>query len=83
MNSWGIGQEALRAQYLAVSDTVKGDDAIAMAKRAAREEGLFVGISAGCNIAKAIEIAAAHPGSKVVAIIPDGGDKYVSMGIYE
>ena len=64
-------------------DTVKGDDAIAMAKRAAREEGLFVGISAGCNIAKAVEIAAAHPGSKVVAIIPDGGDKYVSMGIYE
>ena len=64
-------------------DTVRGDDAIAMAKRAAREEGLFVGISAGCNIAKAIEIAAAHPGSKVVAIIPDGGDKYVSMGIYE
>ncbi|MBO5518833.1 MAG: cysteine synthase A [Candidatus Methanomethylophilus sp.] len=64
-------------------DTVKGDDAIAMAKRAARQEGLFVGISAGCNIAKAIEIAAAHPGSKVVAIIPDGGDKYVSMGIYE
>ena len=64
-------------------DTVKGDDAIAMANRAAREEGLFIGISAGCNIAKAIEIAAAHPGSKVVAIIPDGGDKYVSMGIYE
>ena len=64
-------------------DTVKGDDAIAMAKRAAREEGLFIGISAGGNIAKAIEIAAAHPGSKVVAIIPDGGDKYVSMGIYE
>ncbi len=64
-------------------DTVRGDDAIAMAKRAAREEGLFVGISAGCNIAKAVEIAAAHPGSKVVAIIPDGGDKYVSMGIYE
>ena len=64
-------------------DTVKGDDAIAMAKRAAREEGLFVGISAGCNIAKAVEIAAAHPGSRVVAIIPDGGDKYVSMGIYE
>ena len=64
-------------------DTVKGDDAIAMAKRAAREEGLFIGISAGCNIAKAVEIAAAHPGSKVVAIIPDGGDKYVSMGIYE
>ena len=64
-------------------DSVRGDDAIAMAKRAAREEGLFVGISAGCNIAKAVEIAAAHPGSKVVAIIPDGGDKYVSMGIYE
>lgn len=64
-------------------ETVRTDDAVAMTRRAAREEGLFVGISAGANIAKAIEIAKAHPGSKVVAIVPDGGDKYVSTGIYD
>ena len=63
--------------------TVKGDDAIAMAKTVTREEGIFIGISAGANIFKAIEIARKNPGSKVVAVIPDGGDKYVSMGIYD
>ena len=63
-------------------ETVKGDDAIAMARRMSREEGIFAGISAGANVCKAIEIAAANPGSKVVAVVPDGGDKYVSMGIY-
>ena len=64
-------------------ETVKSDDAVAMTKRLAREEGLFVGISAGANVVKAVELAEKHPGSKIVAIVPDGGGKYVSMGIYE
>ena len=64
-------------------ETVKSADAVAMAKTVAREEGIFIGISAGANIVKAIELAKANPGSKVVAIVPDGGDKYVSMGIYD
>lgn len=62
---------------------VKGDDAIAMTRRLAREEGIFAGISAGANVWEAVELAEAHPGRKVVAILPDGGDKYVSMGIYD
>lgn len=64
-------------------ETVKGDDAVATARRLAREEGIFCGISAGANVFKAIEIAQRHPSSKVVAILPDGGDKYVSTGIYD
>lgn len=64
-------------------ETVKSADAMAMAKTVAQEEGIFIGISAGANIVKAIEIAKANPGSKVVAIVPDGGDKYVSMGIFD
>jgi len=63
--------------------TVKGQDAIDTARALARQEGIFAGISSGANVFKAIEIAKAHPGSKVVAILPDGGDKYVSTGIYE
>ncbi len=63
--------------------TVKGQDAIDTARALARQEGIFAGISSGANVFKAVEIAKAHPGSKVVAILPDGGDKYVSTGIYE
>ena len=51
--------------------------------RLRREEGLFVGISAGANVVKAVELAEEHPGAKIVAIVPDSGGKYVSMGIYE
>ena len=64
-------------------ETVKSDDAVAMTRRLAREEGLFVGISAGANVVKAVELAKEHPGAKIVAIVPDSGGKYVSMGIYD
>ena len=63
--------------------TVKGDDAIATTRRLAREEGIFTGISAGAAVWEALQLASQHPGKKIVAILPDGGDKYVSMGIYD
>ncbi len=62
---------------------VKGQDALDMARRLAHEEGLFLGISSAANVVAAIDYAKSHPGSKVVAISPDGGDKYVSSGIYD
>lgn len=63
--------------------TVKGQDAIDTAKRLAKEEGIFAGISSGANVFMAIEVAKENPGKKIVAILPDGGDKYVSMGIFD
>ena len=63
--------------------SVPSQAALDMAKTIARTEGLFLGISASANVIAAIDYAKAHPGSKVVAIAPDGGDKYVSMGIYD
>jgi len=63
--------------------TVEGDEAVAMVKTLSQKEGIFVGISSGADVVAAIRYAEAHPGSKVVAIAPDGGDKYVSMGIYD
>ena len=62
---------------------VPSQAALDAAKNIARTEGLFLGISASANVLAAIDYAKAHPGSKVVAIAPDGGDKYVSMGIYD
>lgn len=72
----------LDKESITAIETVKTDDAVATAREVARKEGLFIGISAGGNIFKAIEIAKKNPGKKVVTVIPDGGDKYVSMGIY-
>lgn len=62
---------------------VKGDDAINTTVRLAREEGIFAGISSGAAVFAALEMAKKEPGKKIVAILPDGGDKYMSTGIFD
>jgi len=49
----------------------------------AREEGLFCGVSSGGAVAGALRVARSHPGSVVVAIICDRGDRYLSTGIFD
>jgi len=48
----------------------------------AQREGIFCGVSSGGSVAGAIRLAAAQPGSVVVAIICDRGDRYLSTGVY-
>jgi cysteine synthase B len=62
--------------------TVGTDAAIAMAKRLAREEGIFSGPSGGGAVAAAIEIAREHDGV-VVALLADGGERYLSTPMWE
>lgn len=83
----GIGAGFITDLYKeAIVDEIKTVDdeaAFAMAQRLVKEEGLFVGISASANILVAIEIAKSLPkGSKVLTVAPDGGDKYISMGVF-
>ncbi|MDL4914427.1 MAG: cysteine synthase CysM [Enterobacterales bacterium endosymbiont of Blomia tropicalis] len=52
-------------------------------RKLAKKEGIFCGVSSGGAVAGALRIAAAHPGSVVVAIICDRGDRYLSTGIYQ
>jgi len=59
--------------------TVKSDDAIAEAKNLAKEKGIFAGISGGANLCAAKEISKQNPDKLIVAIIPDGGDRYLSV----
>ncbi|MBH1805132.1 cysteine synthase A [Stenotrophomonas maltophilia] len=63
--------------------TVDDDRAIATARRLAAEEGIFVGISAGATVASALDVAArAEPGSVILAMLPDTGERYFSTPLF-
>ena len=63
---------------------VTNDDAIATTRRLAREEALFVGISAGSITWAALQLAArpANAGKLIVSIIPDFGERYLSHAVF-
>jgi cysteine synthase A len=63
---------------------VTSDDALEWARRAAKEEGLLVGISSGAALRAAADLAAdpANAGKTIVAIIPDWGERYLSTPLY-
>jgi len=64
--------------------TISDEDAFEYARRMGKEEGILVGISSGANIAGAIKLAKQlGKGKIVVTVAPDGGDKYLSMGLYD
>ncbi len=55
------------------------DEALEMAQWLSREEGLFCGISSGCNVAAALKLAKKHPELKtIVTMINDSGQRYFS-----
>lgn len=63
---------------------IQDEDAIEIFKRVAREEGIFVGPSAGATIYAAIEIAKRlGSGKKVLCIAPDTGERYLSMNLFD
>ena len=55
------------------------EDSHHMARRLAQEEGLFVGISAGAAVWAALQVAKTIEQGVIVALIPDGGEKYLSI----
>ncbi|MCQ2739248.1 MAG: cysteine synthase family protein [bacterium] len=59
--------------------TISTDRAMEEAKAIAKEKGLFIGISGGANLAAAKELSKKYPQRLIVTIIPDGGDRYLSV----
>jgi cysteine synthase A len=66
--------------YLQVTD----DDAIANARRLAREEGIFAGFSSGANVAAALQLLDGPcKGMSIAILICDSGLKYLSTDLWE
>ncbi|MGL4849755.1 MAG: cysteine synthase A [Clostridium sp.] len=64
--------------------TVTNEEAYDIAKRFGREEGVLVGISSGAAIKIALDLAKeVGKGKKILVVAPDGGEKYLSTGIYD
>jgi cysteine synthase A len=83
----GIGDGIIpRNLDLAAMDgivTVGTDDALAMARRMAREEGLLCGPSSGMNVVAAQKVAAKHPElRRIVTVIADTGQRYLSGELF-
>jgi len=63
--------------------SIADERAIEVARRLAAEEGIFVGISSGATVATALDVAAkADPGSVLLAVLPDTGERYFSTPLF-
>ena len=85
----GIGAGFIpRTLDLSIVDRVErvtNDDAVAFARRLAREEGILCGISCGAAALVAARIASepAYAGKTIVVILPDAGERYLSSVLFE
>lgn len=80
----GFIPENYHAEYVHEILKVSTEDAFAAAKTFGQQEGVLIGISSGANLYGALEIARKlGKGKKVVTVAPDGGEKYISMGLFD
>lgn len=63
--------------------TVSDEDAYKYTAKISRKEGLLVGISSGCALCAAIEIAKENPNKNIVVLFPDTGTRYLSSNVWD
>jgi cysteine synthase len=81
----GFVPDVLRRDLVDEIITVEYEDAVATARRLAREEGILVGISSGAAAWVGLQVAARpeNKGKQIVAILPDTGERYLSTELFE
>ncbi|HBK68725.1 MAG TPA: cysteine synthase A [Firmicutes bacterium] len=81
----GFLPEILNRSILDEVLTVSNDDAFQTARQLAHTEGILVGISAGAAVFAATKVAERpeHKGQTIVALLPDGGERYLSTPLFQ
>ncbi len=76
----GVLNKGVADEIVPVDETAARDNAL----RLAREEGIFVGISAGATLTAALDVAHRAPkGSVLLVMLPDTGERYLSTFLFE
>lgn len=80
----GFVPDIYDSKYVDKVVTATDEEAFEAARLMAGKEGILVGISSGANISIALKVAKElGKGKTVVTVAPDGGEKYLSMGLYD
>ena len=79
-----LADNALKEQLVDAIVPVDGNEAMQRARELATQEGIFVGTSSGATLAAALHVARqAPPGSNIVCMLPDTGERYMSTPLFD
>jgi cysteine synthase len=80
----GFVPDVLKLELIDEIISVADEDAFAVARRLAKEEGILAGISSGAATWAALEVAKRkeNQGKLIVVILPDSGERYLSTGLF-
>ncbi len=81
----GFVPDVLRTDLINEVMTATLDESLETARRMAKEEGIFIGISGGAAVAQAVKLAyrEENAGKLIVVLVPDFGERYLSTILFE
>jgi cysteine synthase A len=79
-----LAEDVLLVKNIDEFVVIDGAEAMLNSRRLAQEEGIFAGISGGATLTGALQVCEkAEPGSTILAMLPDTGERYLSTPLFE